>query len=212
MTASPQTTCPRSVSSRRATYRVRPDTRTWAGTGSPSAEATNDGAAMAEPDSTAQSLKKVLIRSPRLVLKIARTSRRSGLTSVARRAAWKLPRSSWRSRASARADCTLAAVNACASSSVCSMTVTPGSRAMSGPRSRRADGMITVTCSPYRAVSSSTTRSVSESSPQAIRWPEPSGVGGKEATGAILARPKGVLIAGMPQYGRGPPRARRGAA
>ena len=138
------------VGSRRATYRVRPDTRTWLGAGSPSAAATNDGAAMAEPDSTAQSLKKVRIRSPRLVLKMATTSRRSGLSSWARRAAWKLPRSSWREQGQRpgrlhfgggeRAGIQVGPLD----------DPYPGSRAMCGPWSRCADGRITVTCSPYR--------------------------------------------------------------
>ena len=98
----------------RATYRVRPATLTWLGAGSPSAAATKDGAAIDEPDSTAQSWKKVCIRSPRLVLKILTTSRSSGLSSCARSAAWKLPRSSWPSRASAWADWTRAELNASA--------------------------------------------------------------------------------------------------
>ncbi len=89
---------------RRTTYRVRPATLIWLGAGSPSAAATKDGAAIDEPDSAAQSWKKVRIRSPRLVLKILTTSRSSGLSSCARSAAWKLPRSSWPSRASAWAD------------------------------------------------------------------------------------------------------------
>ncbi len=81
VTASPHTKCAASVSSRRATYRVRPASLTWLGAGSPSAAATNDGAAIAEPESTAQSWKNARIRSPRPVLKIATTSRRSGFSS-----------------------------------------------------------------------------------------------------------------------------------
>ncbi len=84
---SPQTMWSLLTSSRRATYRVRPASRTWLGAGSPSAAATNDGAAIADSDSTAQSVKNVRIRSPRPVLKIAMTSRRSGLISWARSAA-----------------------------------------------------------------------------------------------------------------------------
>ena len=75
------------TSSRRATYSVRPDSRTWLGAGSPSAAATKAGAAMPDSDSTAQSVKKVRIRSPRPVLKMEMTSRRAGLISWARRAA-----------------------------------------------------------------------------------------------------------------------------
>jgi hypothetical protein len=85
--ARPQITWAASASSRRVTYRVRPASRTWLGAGSPNAAATNDGAAMAELDSTAQSGKKLRIRSPRPVLKIRITSRRSGLSSWARSAA-----------------------------------------------------------------------------------------------------------------------------
>ena len=117
----------------RTTYRVRPATLIWLGAGSPSAAATKDGAAIDEPDSTAQSWKKVRIRSPRLVLKILTTSRSSGLSSCARSAAWKLPRSSWPSRASASADGTRAELNASAVSSARSMTRTPGSAAIRGP-------------------------------------------------------------------------------
>jgi hypothetical protein len=52
-----------------------------AGRGSPKAAATKDGADIDDPESTAQSRKKERIRSPRLVLNIATTSRRSGLSS-----------------------------------------------------------------------------------------------------------------------------------
>ena len=75
------------MSSRLATYSVRPASRTWLGVGSPSEAATNDGAAIEASASTAQSVKKVRMRSPRLVLKMATTSRRSGLSSWARSAA-----------------------------------------------------------------------------------------------------------------------------
>jgi hypothetical protein len=76
-----------SVSPRRATNSVRPASRTWLGVGSPNAAATNEGAAIEELDRTAQSEKKLRIRSPSPVLKILITSRRSGLRSWARRAA-----------------------------------------------------------------------------------------------------------------------------
>ena len=136
------------MSVRRATNSVLPATLIWLGAGSPRAAATNDGADMDEPDSTAQSRKNVLMRSPRLVLKMATTRRSSGLSSWARSAAWKLPRSSWRSRASDRADWTPAAVKALASRSARSMIRTLGSRAMRGPWSCSRDRSRTVTSSP----------------------------------------------------------------
>jgi len=129
----------------RTTYRVRPATRTWLGAGSPSAAATKDGAAIDEPDSTAQSVKNEFIRSPSLVLKILTTSRSSGLSSWARSAAWKLPRSSWPSSASAPADPTWAAVNASLFSSVRSITRTRGRLAICGPRPWSWDRSRTVT-------------------------------------------------------------------
>jgi hypothetical protein len=153
-----------------ATYRVRPATRTWLGAGSPSAAATKDGAAIDEPDSTAQSVKNVLIRSPRLVLKILTTSRSPGLSSCARSAAWKLPRSSWPSSASARAEPTRAAVKASLFSSVRSITRTRGRPAIRGPRPWSWDRSRTVTAWPYRVVSSSATRQASASSPHTMRW------------------------------------------
>ncbi len=73
---------------------VRLAIRTWLGAGSPSAAAISDGAAICASDSTAQSAKKLRMRSPRPALKIAMTSRSRGLSSCARSAAWKLPRSS----------------------------------------------------------------------------------------------------------------------
>ena len=96
---------------------------------------------MAELDSTAQSGKKLRIRSPSPVLKIRITSLRSGLTSWARSAAWKLARSSRPIRAIARADWAPASAKAAPSSSGRSMTRTPGSRAIRGPwpRDRSAE-------------------------------------------------------------------------
>ena len=47
----------RRTSARLATYRVRPDSRTWLGAGSPSAAATSAGAASWLLDSTVQSRK-----------------------------------------------------------------------------------------------------------------------------------------------------------
>ena len=132
----------------RATYRVRPASRTWLGVGSPNAAATNDGAAMAELDSTAQSGKNARIRSPSPVLKMRITMRRSGLRSWARSAAWKLARSSRPIRAMARAECTWAAANAALSRSSCSMTRTPGSWAIRGPWPRLTEPSSTVTRSP----------------------------------------------------------------
>jgi hypothetical protein len=75
------------TSSRRATYMVRLAIRTWLGAGSPSAAATNDGAAICDSDSTAQSGKNVRIRSPSPALKMAMTRRSPGLSSCARSAA-----------------------------------------------------------------------------------------------------------------------------
>ena len=85
--ASPQSTWFGSASSRRATYRVRPDTRTWLGAGSPKAAAANDGADIAVPTSTAQSGKYARTWSPRPGLKTPSTSRMSGFSSRARNAA-----------------------------------------------------------------------------------------------------------------------------
>ena len=70
-TARRHITWPCSTSSRLATYSVRPDTRTWLGAGSPRAAATNDGAAIAVPDSTVQSGKKPWMCSPSRRLKMA---------------------------------------------------------------------------------------------------------------------------------------------
>jgi hypothetical protein len=66
---------------------VRLAIRTWLGAGSPSAAATREGAAITASDSTAQSAKNVRIRSPSPALKMAMTSRMSGLSSCARSAA-----------------------------------------------------------------------------------------------------------------------------
>ena len=101
--------------------------------GLPSAAATNEGAAIEELDSTAQSGKKLRIRSPSPVLKMRMTSLRPGLTSWARSAAWKLARSSRPIRAIARADRAPASAKAVPSSSGRSMTRTPGNRAICGP-------------------------------------------------------------------------------
>ena len=85
--ASPHSTWPGSASSRRATYRVRPDTRTWLGAGSPKAAAVKEGADIAVPTRTAQSGKNARTWSPRPGLNTARTSRISGFSSRARSAA-----------------------------------------------------------------------------------------------------------------------------
>ncbi len=156
--ASPQITAPAATSSGLATYRVRRCSRTWLGAGSPSASATNDGAAMAVPDSTVQSGNSIRMWSPSLPLKMASTSRSPGLSSVARSPACRLPTSSCQRTATARADWTSASVKAWLDSSGCSSTRTRGSALICGPWFRRRDGRITVTRSPYREVSSSAMR------------------------------------------------------
>jgi hypothetical protein len=88
---------------------------------------------MEVPTSTAQSGKNARTWSPRPGLNTASTSRMSGFSSRARSAAWKLPTSSWRSRASAWAEVICASVNAWLVSSSRSITRAPGSRSMCGP-------------------------------------------------------------------------------
>ena len=166
----PQTTAPGATSSGRATYRVRRCTRTWLGAGWSSAAATNDGADIAVPDSTVQSGNSIRMWSPRRRLKMASTSRSPGFSSCARSPACRLPTSSCQTTASARADCTSASVKAWLDSSGYSSTRTRGSALICGPWWFRRSGRMTVTCSPYREVSSSVMRYDSGPSPQTMRW------------------------------------------
>ena len=145
---------------------VRLAIRTWLGAGAPSAAATMDGAAICASDSTAQSAKKLRIRSPSPALKIAMTIRRSGLSSAARSAACTLPRSSWCRIARPRAAGRFAVTNASAVSSASSSTCTPGSDAIRTAWISDADGTRAATATPYLAVSSSAIRDASALAPQ----------------------------------------------
>ncbi len=147
-TPRPQTACPGGTSWYLATYSVRLDTRTWLGAGSPSAAATNDGAATALLDSTVQSRKKPRMCSPSRRLNAATTRRRSGFSSWARSPAWKFAMSSCPTRARARADAMPASVNVSAVSWARSSTVTPGSALTCGPWFFSRSGRTTTTSSP----------------------------------------------------------------
>lgn len=124
---------------------MRPATRTWLGAGSPSAAATNDGAAIAPSESTAQSLNSVRIRAPSEVFDIRMTRRAPGLSSCTRNAAWMLPTSLLPTSATARAASALTSRNASSFSSSASCTFTRGSRAICGPWLRFFDGRMTAT-------------------------------------------------------------------
>ena len=126
-------TCRRSMALRRATYRVRPATLTWLGAGSPSAAATKDGAAIDEPDSTAQSVEEGAHplaqagvedphHQPQLRVEFLRPQRGVEVAQVV-----------LAEQGERRADWTRAELNASAVSSARSMTRTRGRAAIRGP-------------------------------------------------------------------------------
>ena len=115
------------------------------GASSPSAAATNVGAAMAASEITSQSPSSRFTPYPRLVLNIRMTTRTSGAISCAVSAMWMLPTSSCCINASPAAPARPAARSTSSSMRSARIERTPRMAAMSGPTGRRPGGTMTVT-------------------------------------------------------------------
>ena len=122
-----------STSSRRTTYKVRPLTRMCVGPSRPSAAATNDGAAIAASDSTAQSANSVRTRWPKLMLNCRSTRPQIRVDVLRQQRRVDIAGVLGPSSASARANPSFACWNAPLSGAAASMTLTRLSWAILGP-------------------------------------------------------------------------------